>query len=104
MANNTFSEGWREQPCFLVPIPRPLVQYVGGLLKLAENPGFWSSDGDYVRGYTAIAELEACLMATCLDVLLQKHDELYRLVNTSLRGQTYTTVTEDPLVVEPAID
>lgn len=104
MANNTFPEDWREQPCFVVSIPRPLVQYVGGLLKLAENPGFWASDGDYVRGYTAITELERCLMSTCLDVLLAQNDALYRLVNTSLLGQAYTTVSDDPLVVEPAIE
>jgi len=104
MADNTFPEDWRDQPCFLVSIPRPLVPYVGGLLKIAENRGFWASHSDYVSGYTTILELEACLMSTCLDVLLQKHDETYRLLNTVLRGQTYTLVEDDPLVVSPAID
>lgn len=103
MADNTFPEDWREQPCFIVSIPRPLVPYVGGLLKIAENRGFWATHEDYGRGYTAVTELEACLMATCLDVLIQQNDALYRLVNTSLLGQAYTTVTEDPLVVAPAI-
>lgn len=103
MANNTFPNDWREQPCFLVSIPRPLVPYVGGLLKIAENRGFWASHEDFVYGYTAVTELEACLMSTCLDVLLEKQDALYRLVNTALLGQTYITVGEDPLVVTPAI-
>lgn len=104
MANNTMPEDWREQPCFLVSIPRPLVPYVGGLLKMAERSGFWQSQDDFVRGYEAVTELEACLMSTCLDVLLEKQDALYRLVNTSLRGQAYTVVTADPLVVTPAIE
>lgn len=104
MATNTFPEDWREQPCFLVSIPRPLVPYVGGLLKISEMRGFWATESDYVRGYTAVTELEACLMATCLDVLLEKQDALYRLINTSVRGQEYTTVSEDPLVVTPAIE
>jgi hypothetical protein len=103
MANNTFPEDWREQPCFLVSIPRPLVPYVGGLLKIAENKGFWASHTDYSRGYTAVVELEACLVSTCLNVLLEQNDALYRLLNTALLGVAYTTVSEDPLVVTPAI-
>jgi len=42
-------------------------------------------------------------MATCLDVLIQQNDAMYRLLNTALLGQMYTTVEEDPLVVTPAI-
>lgn len=104
MANNTFPSDWREQPCFLVSIPRPLVPFVGGLLKIAENRGFWQSSTDFLHGYTAVVELEACLMSTCLDVLLEKQDALYRLVNTAVLGQLYTTVSPDPLVIEPAIE
>jgi len=103
MTVNTFPEDWREQPCFLVSIPRPLVPYVGGLLKIAENRGFWLSEDDYTRGYTAVTELEACLMSTCLNVLLEQNDALYRMLNTALFGVTYATVTESPLVVTPAI-
>jgi len=103
MASNTFPEDWRDQPCFLVSVPRPLVPFVGGLLKILEKRGFWQSDTDYLRGYTAVTELEACLMATCLDVLLQQNDALYRLLNTALLGVAYTTESEDPLVVTPAI-
>lgn len=103
MANNTFPSDWRDQPCFLVSIPRPLVPYVGGLLKIAENRGFWASDTDFLAGYTALIELEGCLMSTCLNVLIEQNDALYRLLNTALLGVTYTTVSEDPLVVTPAI-
>jgi len=103
MANNTFPEDWRDQPCFLVSIPRPLVPYAGGLLKLLEMRGFWATEGDYQRGYTAVTELEECLMATCLNVLLEQNDALYRLLNTALLCVAYTTVSEDPLVVTPAI-
>jgi len=104
MANNTFPEDWRDQPCFLVSVPLPLVPYVGGLLKIAEQRGFWQSIDDYYRGYTAVTELEACLMTTCLSLLLEKQDELYRLVNTTVRGQLYSIESSDPLVVTPAIE
>jgi hypothetical protein len=103
MANNTFPEDWREEPCFIVAMPRPLVPYVGGLLKIMEYRGFWGSDADFLRGYTATVELEECMMATCLSALLEQNDALYRLVNTALLGVEYTTVSEDPLVVTPAI-
>ena len=103
MANNTFPSDWREQPCYLVSIPKPLVPFVGGLLKILENRGFWVSEEDYANGYTATIELEGCLMATCLDVLLQQNDALYRLLNTALLGQAYTTVSPDPLLECPPV-
>jgi len=103
MANNTMPEDWRDQPCFLVSIPRPLVPFVGGLMKILETRGFWASSGDFERGYTAATEMEACLMSTCLNVLLEQNDAQYRLLNTVLLGVAYTTVSEDPLVVTPPI-
>lgn len=103
MAANTFPEDWSDQPCFLNAIPLPLVPFVSGLTKMLENRGFWASDADYLAGYTAITEWEACLMTTCLNVLLEQQDDMYRLLNTALRGESYTVVTEDPLVVTPAI-
>lgn len=99
----TFPEDWREQPCFVVAIPVPLVPYVGGLLRLLEQKGLWLTTEDYERGYTATVELERCLMATCLTDLLEKQDALYRMVNTALFGVTYETTSTDPLVVIPAI-
>lgn len=103
MAANTFPSDWRDQPCFIVAIPKPLVPFVGGLLRIAEQRGFWATASDYQDGYTAVIELEACLMATCLNDLLERQDALYRLVNTGIFGVTYSTASEDPLVVIPAI-
>lgn len=103
MANNTFPSDWRDEPCFVVAIPRPLVPYVGGLLRILEQKGFWSDSTSYVAGYAATLELERCLMATCLTDLLEQNDALYRMVNTALFGVTYSTVSTDPLVVTPAI-
>jgi hypothetical protein len=103
MANNTFPEDWRDQPCFLVAVPRPLVPFVGGLLRIMEQRGFWQSALDYERGYTAVIELEECLMAACLNDLFERQDALYRMVNTALFGATYATVSEDPLVITPPI-
>jgi len=104
MANNTFPEDWREQPCYIATIPLPLIPYVGGLLKIAEKRGFWATEDDYSRGYTALTELEVCLMTTCLNVLLEKQDALYRLVNTAVFGQSYVIESSEPLIVTPAIE
>src|ERR1044071_881103 len=102
MANNTFPVDWEEQPCFIVAIPRPLVPFVGGLLKITEQRGVWASEADYLRAYTAVIDLEECLISTCLDVLIEQNNALYRLVNSALLGQAYTVVSADPLVVTPA--
>jgi len=104
MTKQTFPVDWRDQPCFVVAIPRPLVPYVGGLLKIMEKRGFWIDDINYERGYAATVELEGCLMATCLNVLLEQNDAIYRLLNTSVFGQIYVTESTDPLVVTPAIE
>lgn len=103
MAKNTLPEDWRDEPCFVVAIPRPLVPYVGGLLKIAESKGFWLDDANYARGYSAITELERCLMSTCLTDLIESNDRLYRMLDTALFGTAYTVESEDPLVVTPAI-
>lgn len=103
MSKATFPIGWEDEPCYIVSIPRALVPYVGGLMKIAEKRGFWATEDDYQRGYAALVTMERCLMATCLDVLLQQNDALYRLLNTALLGVAYTTASEDPLVVTPAI-
>jgi hypothetical protein len=42
-------------------------------------------------------------MTTCLNVLIEQQDALYRLINTAVLGVAYTTVSVDPLVVTPAI-
>lgn len=99
----TFPSDWREQPCYVVAIPLPLVPYVGGLLKLLEQKGLWETIEDYERGYTATVELERCLMATCLNDLIDRQDALYRLVNTAVFGVTYEQTGTDPIVVIPAI-
>jgi len=104
MANNTFPSDWESEPCFLVSIPRPLVPYVGGLLKILEQRGFWVSEEDYANGFAATVQVEECLMSTCLNVLMEKQDALYRLLNTAVLGQAYTLVSPDPLFVTPAIE
>lgn len=42
-------------------------------------------------------------MSTCLNVLIEQNDALYRMLNTALFGVTYATESTDPLVVTPAI-
>jgi hypothetical protein len=79
-------------------------------MQILEQRGFWLSDTDYLHGYTATVELEACLMSTCLDVLIEQNavlitqgDRLYRLVDTGLFGTEYTIESTDPLVVTPPL-
>lgn len=100
---NTFPADWREKPCYLVAVPQPLVPYVGGLLKMLEQRGFWQTEQDYTDGYTATVELEACLMATCLQDLLDEQRAFYRMVNTQLSGQAYSSDGETPPTISPSI-
>lgn len=103
MASNQFPENWQDEPCFLVAIPKPLVPFVGGLMRIMEQRGFWATAADYERGYLAVAGFEGCLMATCLQDLMELQQAQYRMLNTALFGVTYATESEVPLVVTPAI-
>lgn len=99
----TFPALWRDMPCYVVAIPRPLIPYIGGLMKILENRGFWSSEADYSSAYDAVLEFERCLMTTCLDDLLERQDRLYRMLDAALFGKEYTLVSADPLEVTPGI-
>jgi len=99
----TFPEDWRDQPCYLVPIPKPLIPLVGGMVRMLEYRGFWLSNGDYERGYTAIVEFEANLAMNCITEITERQDALYRMLNTGMFGVTYATTSTEPLIVEPAI-
>lgn len=101
--SNTFPVDWRSEPCFVAPISKPLIPYVAGLLKMMEQRGFWASEMDYQAGFQAVMEYERCLMALCLDVLLESNDRLYRMLDTALYGKEYTVVSSDPLEVTPGI-
>jgi len=103
MAVNTFPSDWREEPCFLVSVPAPLVPYVGGLLRIAEQKGFWATEADYESAYAALMELEGCLVSTCLDEMLSLQRSTYRLLDTALFGTEYSGPTSGEGEVTPAI-
>lgn len=100
---DNFPSDWRNEPCFLVAIRKPLIPYVGGLLKMMEQRGFWLTETDYENGYTAVVQLEAQLMQNCIDEITNRQDSLYRLIDTSVYGRVYEVTSTDPLVIEPAI-
>jgi hypothetical protein len=99
-----FPSDFDERKCYVVPINVTLIPYVAGMLKMMEMRGFWETEEDYIRGYNEIVALQGCMMATCMDDLLQRQDSLYRLVNTALFGQIYEEVSSEPLIIEPAIE
>lgn len=103
MAENTFPEDWRDQPCYLVAVPKPLVPFVGGLLRILEQRGFWATELDYANAYTATIGLEACLMASCLNDLIAVNRATYRLLDTALFGTVYSGPSVGDGEVLPAI-
>lgn len=99
----TFPSDWRDAQCVLAAVPVPLAPYVGGLLKILEQRGFWADEVSFVSAYTALTEVQGCLMSSCIQDITERQDALYRLMNTALFGVTYATESTDPLVVTPAI-
>lgn len=85
----SFPSGYNESKCFLVPIRAALVPFVAGVLRQLEAREAWETETDYEQGYNAIAELEACMVRTCVDELLDSNDRLYRLLDSALYGRQY---------------
>jgi hypothetical protein len=98
-----FPADYDERECYVVAINASLVPFVAGALRFFEKRGTWSSDADYERGYNAFAEIQKCLMATCLTELIESNNRLYRMLDTALFGTEYGVVTLDPLVVTPEL-
>lgn len=97
-----FPTGYDEASCNLVPINAALVPYVAGALRLFELESTWKTWFDYEQGYNAIAELEICMANGCIDELIESNRQIYRLLNTALYGQVYTTsvdVDGNPIAV-----
>jgi len=100
--SNAFPSDWETQPCFVAVIPKPLVPFVGGMLKIMELRGFWDADS-FNDAYNAVVGVEKCLMATCLDDLIESNNRMYRMLDTALFGTEYTIESENPLIVTPPI-
>lgn len=88
--------------CILVPIDRALVPFVAGALDQFVERRLWETES-YEMGYRAFTELAATMTALCVTELIESNDRLYRLLNQAMYGQSYEVVTEDPLVITPAI-
>lgn len=99
----TFPSDWEAQPCVLAAVPVPLAPYVGGLLKILENRGFWQSEDDFQNGYAATVSVQECLMTSCLDALIESNNQIYRLLDTIHNGQLYAASGDTPDTISPAI-
>lgn len=100
----TFPTDYLERSCYLVAINASLIPLVAGALRFYEKRGSWATAGDHEQGYHAFAELQVCLMKACLDDLFERHDRLYRMLDTAIFGTPYSVVAIEPLDVIPAIE
>jgi len=79
------------EDCILVPIDAALVPMVAGALIHFQQRGYWKTDADYEQGYNAFAELQADMSGRCIADLIESNNRIYRLLDTSLNGETYTS-------------
>lgn len=102
-----FPDDYDPQRCALLPIPIALVGFVWGALEPLQRRDHWQEDEDFKRGYAAIASLGACMMAGCLDELIESNRQIYRLLDATMNGTIYSVsgagTIESPYVYNPAI-
>lgn len=72
-------------------------------MRIAEYRGFWASDADYERGYTAVLEFEGCLLATCLQDMMRLQESTYRMLDNALYGKVYEVVDAETGECTPGI-
>lgn len=97
-----FPDDYDAQRCALLPIPIALVPFVWGALEPLQYRDRWQEDEDYNQGYAAIAALGACMMAGCLDELIESNRQIYRLLDASMNGTIYT-VSGDGTAISPYV-
>jgi len=100
----TFPTDYDERSCYLVAINASLIPMVAGALRFYEKRGVWATNADYELGYNAFAALQACFMKCCIDDLIESQDRIYRMLGTAIYGTEYSVISDDPLVVTPAIE
>lgn len=98
-----FPLDYGNRDCFLVAIDASIIPLVAGALQMYEERRNWHDDAEYERAYNAFAELQACMTKTCLSELIESNNRIYRLLDAGIFGRTYDVISEDPLIVEPAI-
>jgi hypothetical protein len=102
-----FPDDYDPQRCALIPVPIALVGFVWGALEPLQHRSRWQDDDNFQRGYAAIAALGACMMAGCLDELIESNRQIYRLLDATMNGAIYTVSGDgtaiDPYVYNPPI-
>lgn len=90
--------------CVLVPVPLAFVPFVRLWFVQMQRRSTWSSEADYRQGYQVAAQIEAAMMSSCLQALVESNERLYRLLDTTLNGTEYTAeLVDDQVVISPAI-
>lgn len=88
-------------------LPADAVPYVLGALRLRMYPYFYTTEEDYVRGRSALAEFGGGLLMPCALEITNRQDALYNLLDATLNGNERSVTGEgtyaEPYVYTPAI-
>jgi hypothetical protein len=88
---------------FFVYIPDTMIDVVSGITAYLSERRFYASDGDYERGYNAIALIKACMLDCPAQRLLNGVDNVIRHLDAIHNGTEYTVISSEPLVISPDI-
>jgi hypothetical protein len=92
--------------CELVEINAQFAPYLVNLLERRKEPRYWV-DGDFSDALTALCNAQIGVMMGCAADMLENQDRLYRMLDNSINGTTYTVTGTDPVtgkaLVSPAI-
>lgn len=99
-----FPPNYSENDCALLSVPTAFIPFMRRWFDLLQQRYVWATESDYQQGYQVVARMEAFLMNGCLQQLIESNRQIYRLLDTSLNGATYTATGTDPVTNLPLID
>lgn len=88
--------------CEIAVFPVGVVPFALAALEYRIPRYVWHDDS-YLRGVQLIRSLQMAILCGGMDRLIESNDRIYRLLNTAIYGTSYSVVSSDPLIVEPAL-
>lgn len=92
----------------IVTLPLRYVPLLLWAIERQKDRGDWTSELDWIQGYTDLCRVQwEMLMGGNLQDLIESNRQIYRLLDTTLNGATYSAVPDplepDELLISPTI-
>lgn len=83
-----------DAPTAAVCVPIPIIPFFRDFFAHMQQRGLWQTRDDWLKAYRIFGQIEAELMGSCIQDLIESNNRLYRLLDTALNGTQYTATPD----------